>query len=313
MPCEKEAARGVARTVTSRRFRYLIVFVVVAVVLGSVLLWRPSDFGQPVKATFDGERAYRDVLAQMEFGPRITGTEGNREAADYIAEQLRQAGWSVEFQDLMYRGAQVRNVIGRANTGKGSIIILGAHYDTRRWADQDPAHPRDPVPGANDGASGVAVLLELARALNLRQVRHEIWLAFFDAEDDGGIDGWDWIVGSTYMAQSLTVQPEAMILVDMVGDADQQIYFDGNSDRTLSEKVWAAAAQLGYSDHFIPQVRYAMIDDHTPFLRREIPAIDIIDFDYPYWHTVNDTADKVSPDSLERVGRTLQVLLETSE
>jgi len=298
---------------TSRRFRYLIVFVVVAVALGSILLWRASNFGQPVRATFVGERAYRDVLAQMEFGPRITGMEGNRKAADYIAEQLRIAGWSVEFQDFMYRDVQVRNVIGRANVGKSSIIILGAHYDTRRWADQDPAHPRDPVPGANDGASGVAVLLELARVLNLRQVRHEVWLAFFDAEDDGGIDGWDWIVGSTYMAQSLTVQPEAMILVDMVGDADQQIYFDENSDHALSEKVWAVAAQLGYGYHFIPQVRWTMTDDHTPFLRRGIPAIDIIDFDYPYWHTVNDTADKVSSDSLESVGRTLQVFLETSE
>jgi len=297
----------------TRRFRYVIVVVVVALVFGSVLLWRASDFGQPVRATFDGERAYGDVLAQMEFGPRIAGREGNREAADYIAEQLRQAGWSVEFQDFMYRGVQVRNVIGRANVAKGSVIILGAHYDTRRWADQDPAHPRDPVPGANDGASGVAVLLELARVLNLRQVHHEIWLAFFDAEDDGGIDGWEWIVGSTHMAQSLTIQPEAMILVDMVGDADQQIYFDGNSDRALSEKVWAVVAQLGYGDHFIPQVRWSMIDDHTPFLKRGIPAIDIIDFDYPYWHTVNDTADKVSSDSLERVGRTLQVFLEASE
>jgi Zn-dependent M28 family amino/carboxypeptidase len=158
----------------------------------------------------------------------------------------------------------------------------------------------------------VAVLLELARALNLSRVRHEIWLAFFDAEDNGEIDGWGWIIGSSYMANSLSVQPQAMILVDMIGDADQQIYFDGNSDRTLSGKVWKVAEQLGYGGYFVPQVRYAMIDDHTPFAQRGIPAIDIIDFDYAYWHTVADTADKVSPDSLERVGRTLQVFLETT-
>jgi Zn-dependent M28 family amino/carboxypeptidase len=204
-------------------------------------------------------------------------------------------------------------VIGRANLGKGPIIILGAHYDTRRWADQDPAHPRDPVPGANDGASGVAVLLELARVINLGKVHHEIWLAFFDAEDNGDIEGWDWIVGSTYMASSLSVKPQAMILLDMIGDTDQKIYFDGNSDPALSQKVWGIAAQLGYGEHFIPQVKYTMIDDHIPFAERGIPSIDIIDFDYPYWHTVADTADKVSSDSLERVGRTLQVFLESTE
>jgi Zn-dependent M28 family amino/carboxypeptidase len=137
-------------------------------------------------------------------------------------------------------------------------------------------------------------------------------LAFFDAEDDGDIGGWEWIVGSTYMANSLSVQPQGMILVDMIGDADQKIYFDGNSDPALSQKVWGIAAQLGYGDHFIPQVKYTMIDDHIPFAKRGIPSIDIIDFDYPYWHTVADTASKVSSDSLERVGRTLQVFLEST-
>ena len=291
----------------------MIAFVMIVLVAGSILFWQLNRPSQPSKTTFDGERAYRDVLAQMEFGPRITGTEGNRRCADYIAEQLTQAGWSVEFQNFTYRGVQARNVIGRANVGQGPVIILGAHYDTRRWADQDPVHPRDPVPGADDGASGVAVLLELARVVNLGEVHHEIWLTFFDAEDDGYINGWDWLVGSTYMANHLSVQPQAMILVDMVGDTNQDIYLDGNSDPTLSQKVWKVAAQLGYDDHFIPQVKYTMIDDHIPFVQRGIPSVDIIDFDYPYWHTVADTADKVSPDSLERVGQTLQVLLETME
>jgi len=300
-------------TIRSRRFQYLIAFVIIALALGSILLWNLNIISQPSKTSFDDKRAYHDVLTQMEFGPRITGTEGNRKCADYIADQLRQAGWSVEFQDFTYRETQVRNLIGRANVGKGPIIVVGAHYDTRRWADQDRVHPRDPVPGANDGASGVAVLLELARVLNLSKVRHEIWLAFFDAEDNGDIEGWNWIIGSSYMANHLSVQPEAMILVDMIGDSDQQIYFDGSSDRALSEKVWTIAAQLGYGDHFIPQMKYTMIDDHIPFAQHGIPSIDIIDFDYPYWHTVADTADKVSPDSLKRVGHTLQVFLETAE
>ena len=294
-----------------RRLMYLLAIVLLVIVMVSVLYWQQSDVTLPSQTRFDGERAYRHVIAQMAFGPRIVGTEGNRKAGDYIAEQLEEAGWSAEFQEFTYRGVPVRNVIGRANVGKGPIIILGAHYDTRAWADEDSAHPRDPVPGANDGASGVAVLLELARVLNLRLVQHEIWLAFFDAEDNGDINGWEWLVGSTYMAKSLTVQPQAMILLDMVGDSDQQIYFDGNSDRQLSEKVWAIAAQLGYGDHFIPRVRWYIIDDHLPFADRGIAAIDIIDFDYPFWHTVADTDDKVSAESLERVGHTLQVFLES--
>jgi glutaminyl-peptide cyclotransferase len=291
----------------------MIAFVMIVLAVGSILLWQLNSSSRPSKTTFDGERAYRDVLAQTEFGPRITGTEGNRNCAEYIAEQLRRAGWSVEIQNFTYRGIHAQNLIGRANVGKGPIIILGAHYDTRRWADRDPAHSRDPVPGANDGASGVAVLLELARVVNLDKVRHEIWLAFFDAEDDGGIEGWDWIVGSTYMANSLSVRPQEMILVDMIGDTEQDIYFDGNSNPELSQRVWQVAAELGYGDHFIPRVKYTMIDDHIPFAKRGIPSIDIIDFDYPYWHTVADTADKVSPDSLKRVGNTLQVFLESTE
>jgi len=296
-----------------RRFLYASVLCMIALALASTIFWQMTMIVPHVRATFDGQNAYGHVIAQMEFGPRVTGTEGNRKAGDYIADQLRQAGWSVEFQEFTYRGTLARNIIGRANIGIGTIIILGAHYDTRRWADEDPTYFQAPVPGANDGASGVAVLLELAQVLNLGEVRHEIWLAFFDAEDNGGIEGWDWIVGSTYMADTLSVQPQAMILVDMIGDADQQIYFDANSDRALSQKVWAVAAELGYGAHFIPEVRWRMIDDHIPFARLGIPAIDIIDFQYPYWHTTADTADKVSAGSLERVGQTLQVFLETSE
>jgi len=284
----------------------------IAVVLVSILVWQLGSFAPSQNVTFDGERAYRHVIAQMEFGPRIPGTEGNRKAGDYIAEQLKQTGWAVEFQEFGYMNTPIRNIIGRANPEKGPIIILGAHYDTRRWADQDPAQSTEPVPGANDGASGVAVLLELARVLDLSKVHHEIWLVFFDAEDNGYIERWNWLVGSTYMAETLRVQPEAMILLDMIGDSDQQIYYEVNSDHALSERIWTVASQLGYGDHFIPQARWQIIDDHIPFAKRGIPAIDIIDFDYPYWHTINDTTDKVSPDSLERVGRTLQMFLETA-
>lgn len=189
-------------------------------------------------------------------------------------------------------------------------MIIGAHYDTRRRADRDKTNPTALVPGADDGASGVAVLLELARVLDAKKLRNQVWLAFFDAEDNAGLDGWDGTVGSRYMAQNLKVKPVVVIVVDMVGDADQQIYFDQNSDRQWNQRIWAVAAELGYAKYFIPQPRRAVLDDHTPFAQQGIPAVDIIDFDYPYWHTTADTLDKLSPESLEHVGRTLQALLE---
>jgi Zn-dependent M28 family amino/carboxypeptidase len=156
----------------------------------------------------------------------------------------------------------------------------------------------------------VAVLLEMARTLDVPQTQREIWLTFFDAEDNGRLDGWDWIAGSTYMAQNLTVTPTTMILLDMIGDADQQLYWDHNSDPRLNEGIWQTASKLGFAQQFIPQYKWTMLDDHIPFAQRGIPAIDLIDFDYPYWHTTQDTADKVSPQSLERIGRTVTTWLE---
>jgi len=282
----------------------------IALLLLGVLVWRSGLFPRG-GGDFNGENAYAHVLTQVAFGPRITGTTPNIKTGDYISEQLHSAGWQVEFQPFTYRDTAARNIIARANVGRGPIFILGAHYDTRKHADQDSAHPTDPVPGANDGASGAAVLLELARSLDLTASPHEIWLTFFDAEDNGNIEDWEWIIGSQYMADHLgEVQPEGMILVDMVGDTDQQFYFDTNSDPALSARVWTVAAGLGYGEHFFPVPRWTMTDDHIPFKERGIPAIDIIDFDYPDWHKTTDTADKVSAASLERVGRTLEYFLE---
>ncbi len=262
--------------------------------------------GSAAPRTFDGKAAYDHVLRQCELGPRPTGSEANRAAADYITAELKALGWTVETQEFTYRDTPVRNIIGR--TGEGPVVLLGAHYDTRRSADRED--PSRPVLGANDGASGVAVLLELARALDRDRLRHQVWLAFFDAEDNGLLDGWEWCVGSAYMAAHLTVEPEAVVIVDMVGDADQQLYLEYNSDPTLQTRLWELAATLGYTNTFIPEYRLSVYDDHIPFVERGIPAVDIIDFDYSYWHTTQDTPDKVSPDSLERVGRVLEVWLE---
>jgi hypothetical protein len=265
----------------------------------------------PPPPEFEGRTAYHHVLMQTQIGPRPTGSEAGVRAGDYIIEKLTEQGWQVEVQPFTYRGVRGRNIIGKA--GAGPVIIVGAHYDTRRRADNDLQLTRrnEPVLGANDGASGVGVLLELARSLDRSKLQHEVWLVFFDAEDNGGLDGWEFIAGSQTMAQNLKVTPQAVVIVDMVGDADQQIYKERNSTPALQDRLWAIAARLGYSQYFIPDYKHAMVDDHTPFLRKGIPAVDIIDFDYPYWHTTQDTADKVAPASLERVGRVLKTYLET--
>lgn len=274
----------------------------------------PTETPPAVSGSFDKQRAFGYLEAQMAFGPRWPGSEGHQQVIAYIVDQLNANGWDVELQPFDYQGFAARNIIARANVGVGPIVMLGAHFDTRRLADQTPgaAEAMIPVPGAVDGASGVAVLLELSRSLDLEQVPRELWLAFFDVEDNGsgGIPGWSYIAGSTYMAANLDQIPQSMVLVDMIGDADQQIYYEGNSDPALREELWRIAADLGYNDSFIPSVKYTMIDDHLPFARLGVAAVDLIDFDYPYWHTVDDTTDKASPDSLGSVGDTIESWLE---
>lgn len=288
------------------RIRFLATVFVVA--LGLLVLGWVWAFPGRASYKFDGQLAYQHVIEQDRLGPRVVGTDAHDKAVAYIVAAAKGFGWAVETQVATYRGEIITNIV--AKKGAGPVVIIGAHYDSRRIADEDKLNPSVPVPGANDGASGVAVLLELARTLDPSKLENEVWLAFFDAEDNGGLDGWDWIAGSREMARTLTVRPAAVIVVDMVGDRDQQIYMDANSDRALSAELWAAAALLGYGEWFSPIVKYSMLDDHTPFAELGIPAVDIIDFDYPYWHTTQDTPDKVSPESLERVGRTVEHWLE---
>lgn len=274
----------------------------------------PTATGTPATPTFDAARAFSYVEEQLEFGPRWPGSPGHEATGDYIVRQLQAAGWDVHEQLFEYRGVQGRNIIARANQDEDGVIMVGAHYDTRRIADNTPGGAENnlPTPGAVDGASGVAVLLELAGTLEMQKIPHEVWLTFFDLEDngDGGIPGWDWIAGSRYMAQNLEITPRAVVVVDMVGDADQQLYYEGYSDPDLQQEVWQVAAELGFAEAFIPKLEHTIIDDHLPFSERGIPTALIIDIDYPYWHTVEDTLDKVSSESLFRVGRTVEVWLE---
>jgi glutaminyl-peptide cyclotransferase len=258
---------------------------------------------------FDGQRAYQDVLAQVSFGARTPGSVAHAQTVAYIQEELKKAGWKVQIQATEWDGFSVQNIIASRSEVTPRIVV-GAHYDSRLLADQDPGPGRSrPVPGANDGASGVAILLELARTLPYDSV--PFWLVFFDAEDNGGLNNREWIMGSHAFVAALTKIPQSVVIVDMVGDADLNLYFERNSDAALSAEIWAQAAELGYGEQFIATPKYDMLDDHTPFLEAGIPAVDIIDFDFPYWHTSADTVDKVSAQSLQTVGETLWVWIES--
>jgi len=259
---------------------------------------------EPVPVSFSGQHAYADVQTQVAFGERVPGTDGHAKVQAWMQEELESAGWQVEIQTSKALGHPIENVVAKRG-GESPQIIIGAHYDSRIFADHDPdpANQSKPMPGANDGASGVAVLLELARSLPKDTV--PIWLVFFDAEDNGRIEGWDWILGSREFVQNNVIQPQAVIVVDMIGDADLNIYKEHNSNTRLTNEIWETAKSLGYGDKFIPTYKYSMEDDHTPFLEAGLPAVDIIDFDYPYWHTTQDTPDKVSAESLQTVGETL--------
>ena len=265
---------------------------------------------QPEKRSFDGERAYQYALDQCDIGPRLPGSEAGWATGDYILGKLAEFGWDTAAQEFEYRGVRLRNIVGKR--GQGPVVIIGAHYDTRPVADRDPEHPTEPIVGGNDGASGVAVLLELAAVLAQHELPYEVWLVFFDGEDSGNLGGWPFCVGSSYMAQNLAVGPLWVIVVDMVGDRDQQFYYEGKSDPVLSEQLWDIAEDLGYPQ-FVPEPGRSINDDHVPFVNLGIRAVDIIDFDYPYWHTLGDTCDKLSADSLERVGRVLEELLVSKE
>jgi Zn-dependent M28 family amino/carboxypeptidase len=253
---------------------------------------------------FNGERAYKDLAYQVSLGPRYQNSQGYYQTIKWISETLVGEGWMVTHQKSISLGVPFNNIVAKKGSGE-PLIILGAHFDTRRFADNDPDPQKhiSAVPGANDGASGVAVLLELARIIP-ENLGKEVWLVFFDAEDNGGIDGLDWALGSQYFVENLQGKPEAVVIVDMVGDKDLDIFIEQSSDQGLVAEIWETAKELGHIE-FINQPKYHLVDDHTAFLLEGIPAVDIIDFDYPYWHTVEDTLDKVSSSSLQIVGETI--------
>ena len=290
------------------KLAYTIIFLAINLLAFTIYFFTASHM--PTQS-FDGARAYENVLYQTSLGPRTIGSDAHAATVKWLQEELNDNDWDVTIQDTSRLGVRIQNIIAKRGNSR-PWIILGAHYDSRSLADRDPDPIKalEPVPGANDGASGVAVLLELSRVLSDR-LAMTIWLVFFDAEDNGNIQGQDWILGSREFVDDLDEKPDAAVIIDMIGDSDLKIYWERNSDDTLTKEIWNIAIEAGYSDAFIPKYKYEIIDDHIPFLRAGIPAVDIIDFDYPYYHTTEDTADKVTPESLAVIGNTLIRWLET--
>ncbi len=266
---------------------------------------------------FDGARAYRYLKAQCDFGPRNPGSVGHRRAQAYLVKEFSKFADQVRLQPFPFTNFKdnlhltLHNIVASFGT-QNNRILLTAHWDTRPWADQDP-NPKNhdkPILGANDGASGVAVLLEIARQLKQKPPKIGVDLICWDGEDSGR-EGHseEYLQGSRYFARhkSPNYNPRFSILLDMVGDKDLQLYEEGNSVAYAPDvvnTVWGTAARLGIPQ-FVPDVRYTIVDDHLPLLEVGIPSIDVIDFDYPYWHTLQDTPDKCSAASLKKVGQVL--------
>ena len=287
--------------------RILLTLGLLAIVIGGYYGWRYTRIHRWRDQSFNAERAYQDVVYQTSLGPRTPDSDAHEQAIDYFRSELQKSNWQVEVQVVEVNGHILKNVIAR-RSDMPPEIILGAHYDSRLMADKDPDPKKQlqPVPGANDGASGAAVLLELGRVLPPNSV--PVWLVFFDGEDQGNLPGWEeWSLGARGFVETFTLKPRAVVIVDMVGDYNLNIHQEKQSSQRLINEIWQVADELGYGQYFLDERKYSIMDDHVPFLEAGIPAVDIIDIEYRYWHTSYDTAENVSPVSLGIVGSTLQI------
>jgi glutaminyl-peptide cyclotransferase len=262
----------------------------------------------PAPATtggFDGARAYQHVAQLVAIGPHSPGTDGIHRAQAYILSQLKSFGCPVEEQDFhastIIGDVAMKNIIVKIPSQNKHIILYATHYDSKKL---------DNFVGADDGGSSTGVLLELSRLLCARKNPETIWLAFFDGEEAfGEWSATDGTFGSRELAASMALSGQlpslrAMILVDMVGPGNLVIKRESSSTPWLTDTIWSTAGRLGYGKNFVSDGE-AVEDDHDPFLQRDVPAVDLIDLDVPYWHTTRDTLDKVDPRSLAIVGHVL--------
>jgi Zn-dependent M28 family amino/carboxypeptidase len=283
------------------------------------------------KTAFDGEAAFGYARTQVEFGPRVPGTEGHRRAGDWIVQTMRTRADTVIEQRWTHVTKQgtslpMRNILARIRPDLPQRVLYLAHWDTRPKADSDPiiGNRGRPILGANDGASGVAVLIGIADALKKTPPTVGVDLLFVDGEDYGDFGDLethtDVLIGARWFADHLPspdYRPMFGVLFDMVGDKDLNILQEMNSVNGAPEvvsRVWQTAADLGYDKYFLPQQGIAIDDDHIPLLKKGLRVIDVIDLDYGppapggngaspnYHHTMDDTMDKISAKSLQVVG-----------
>ncbi len=273
--------------------------------------------------TFNADSALNLVREQCDFGPRVPGTQAHELCLQWIMDRAAQVGAEVTTQKgvvTAFNGVplNITNVMASFLPQKQQRILLLAHYDSRPWADNDPNRDnrKKPVMGANDGASGVAVMLELARALQGSDLPVGIDMLFVDAEDYGDAgDDASWALGTQFWAGSDLAKdyhPMHAILLDMVGATGAQFgfeYFSMQYAATTASAVWDAAASAGYSAYFVRKPSGAITDDHVTLCRAGIPCIDIIDLRgsgfFPQWHTVDDTIQVIDPATLKAVGQSL--------
>tara|TARA_B100000530_G_scaffold327704_1_gene267769 strand:- start:163 stop:1308 length:1146 start_codon:yes stop_codon:yes gene_type:complete len=280
--------------------------------------------------SFDGDIANQSVQFQTDLGPRLPGSAASSELRESIKSNL--SGWHITESTHHVNGMVLTNLFATWNKGAGSTVMFAAHYDTRHKGDLDwNESMRDkPIDGANDGASGVAVLIELARHIPSMNLTHEVTLFFTDGEDQGEYgNASSWILGARAWADNLTFSEadkiESFILVDMIGDSDLTLRKTNPGNTSLWNRTENKIRYLdevcnyGDSTYFDFEEYDSIIDDHVPADELGIPAIDIIDTRYGegasflggHWHTHNDTADKVSADSLQKIGYILESGLKT--
>jgi Zn-dependent M28 family amino/carboxypeptidase len=285
------------------------VSLVVALLLGALAL--PFAVAPPaaqdlrLPPSFDGAAAMRHVERLVAIGPRPAGSPGAARARAYIIDELKKAGVSAKVEAFdattPHGRLPMANVVAVIPGRRPDVILIAGHYDTKWFRDIT-------FVGANDGGSSAGLLIELARRLRERQREYTYWVAWFDGEE--ARESWtatDSLYGSRRMAAELGKSrrlPSAMIVADMIGDRDLGIRREAGSTPWMTDVIWASAARLGYTAHFLPE-SLAVEDDHAPFARLGVPAALLIDFDFPSWHTAEDTLDKVSAKSLEIVGKVI--------
>ncbi len=256
-------------------------------------------------ASFSGAAALEFARHAVSFGPRPPGSEANRKLEAYIVSQLKLDGCEVSedpFTAQTPNGAiAMKNVIAKFPGKSGRAIVITGHFDTKLF-------PGRRFVGANDGGSSTGLLLELGRVLARQPRKDDVYLVFFDGEEAirEQWEGEDNLYGSRHLAERWNKDGTlrrviALINVDMIGDRSLGIQQDTNSDARLRKLIWAEASQLGYAAYFVDGT-ISEEDDHIPFVKLGVPAVDVIDVDYPAWHTDNDTLDKISAQSLEVVG-----------